>query len=55
MLGTRQKFNNEFKQNAVRLSFATSRTVKEVADDLGISVRLLYRWRKRHTLEGEKT
>ena len=55
MLGTRQKFDNEFKQNAVRLSFASSRTAKEVADDLGISVSLLYRWRKRYTPEGEKT
>jgi len=55
MSETRQKYDEEFKQNAVRLSFASSRTAKEVADDLGISVSLLYRWRKRYTPAGEKT
>ena len=30
MTGTRQKYDEEFKRNAVRLSFASSRTTKEV-------------------------
>lgn len=55
MFDTRQKYDEEFKKNAVRLSFASGRTIKEVADDLGINVSLLYRWRKRFTPAGEKT
>jgi len=55
MFDTRHKYDEEFKKNAVRLSFASGRTVKEVADDLGINVSLLYRWRKRFTPAGEKT
>lgn len=55
MSNTRQKFDEEFKKNAVRLSYASSKTVQKVADDLGIAVSLLYRWRKRYTPQGEKT
>jgi transposase len=55
MSNTRQKFDEEFKKNAVRLSYASSKTVQEVADDLGIAVSLLYRWRKRYTPQGDKT
>lgn len=55
MSNTRQKFDEEFKKNAVRLSCASSKTVQEVADDLGIAVSLLYRWRKRYTPQGDKT
>ena len=46
MSNNRQKFDEEFKKNAVRLSYASSKTVQEVADDLGIAVSQLYRWRK---------
>ena len=55
MSKTRQRYDEEFKKNAVKLSYASSKTVKEVADDLGINVSLLYRWRKKYTPEGEKT
>ena len=55
MSNTRQKFDEEFKKNAVCLSYASSKTVQEVADDLGIAVSLLYRWRKRYTPQGDKT
>ena len=37
------------------MSYASSKTVKEVADDLGVSVSMLYRWKKRYTPEGDKT
>jgi transposase len=49
MSNNRQQYDEEFKKNAVRLSYASSKTVKEVADNLGVSVSLLYRWRKRYT------
>ena len=55
MSNNRQKFNEEFKKNAVRLSYASNKTVQAVADDLGIAVSQMYRWRKRYTPQGDKT
>ena len=36
-------------------SYASAKSVKQVADDLGIKENLLYRWRKKYTMTGEKT
>ncbi len=55
MSNTRQKYDTEFKKNAVRLSYASTKTIKEVAEDLGIVESVLYRWRKLYTPHGEKT
>ena len=55
MSDKRTKYDEEFKKNAVQLSYASPRTVKEVAGDLGISEPLLYRWRKKYTKDGDKT
>ena len=55
MSNNRQQYDEEFKKNAVGLSYASRKTVKEVADHLGVSVTLLYRWRKRYTPQGDKT
>jgi transposase len=41
----RKKYNKEFKQKAVELSYATGNT-KKIADELGIDKGLFYRWRK---------
>ena len=41
----RKKYDKEFKQKAVELSYARGNT-KEIADELGIDKGLLYRWRK---------
>lgn len=51
----RAKYDEEFKKNAVKLSFASPKSVKQVAEDLGISENLIYRWRKKYTTDGEKT
>lgn len=51
----RQKYDEEFKKNAVKLSHASPKSVKQVADDLGIAESLLYRWRKRYTADGDKS
>ena len=51
----RRKYDVEFKKNAVKLSYASSKTIKEVADDLGVSESMLYRWRQLYTAQGEKT
>jgi transposase len=55
MSDRRTKYDEEFKKNAVQLSYASTRSVRAVAEDLGISEALLYRWRKKYTKEGEKT
>jgi transposase len=51
----RQKYDKEFKKNAVKLSYATPKTIKDFATDLGIHVSLIYNWRKIYTEEGDKT
>jgi len=55
MCDIRTKYDEEFKKNAVKLSYASSKTVKDIADDLGVNEALLYRWRKRYTPDGDKT
>lgn len=42
----RRNYDQDFKRNAVRLAEESGRTVVEVADNLGVSVDLLYRWRR---------
>ncbi|SDP10698.1 transposase, partial [Desulforhopalus singaporensis] len=49
----RRKYDSEFKRNAVLLTEDPDRTVREVADSLGISADLLYQWRKRYRQQGD--
>jgi transposase len=51
----RRKFDEEFKKNAVKLSYASPKTIKEVSDDLGVTDSMLYRWRNKYTINGDKT
>lgn len=51
----RRQFDEGFKKNAVKLSYAASKSVAEVARDLGISDGMLYRWRAKYTPDGDKT
>ncbi|MDR1705171.1 MAG: transposase [Clostridiales bacterium] len=51
----RSKYDEEFKKNAVKLSYASPKSVKEVSDDLGLSANRLYAWRKKYTADGDKT
>jgi transposase-like protein len=44
----RRKYDPDFKRDAVRLADEPDRTVAEVAESLGISKDILYRWRKEH-------
>ena len=55
MSKVRQRYDEDFKRNAVKLSYATSKTMKDFAADLGVSVGLIYNWRKIYTEEGQKT
>ena len=47
MTQERQKYDREFKQKAVELSFARG-NAPEIADELGIRPELLYRWRREY-------
>ena len=47
MTKERQKYDREFKQKAVELSFARG-NAREIADELGIRAELLYRWRREY-------
>jgi len=51
----RRQYDEEFKKNAVKLSYASPKSTRQVAEDLGISESRLYAWRKKYTAEGEKT
>ena len=44
----RRKYDSDFKRNAVLLSEEPGRAVSEIADNLGISKDLLYRWRREY-------
>lgn len=51
----RRKYDEEFKKRAVRMSYTSERTVTEVADSLGITANMIYRWRQKYTPAGDKT
>jgi transposase len=55
MSDIRRKYDEDFKKNAVKLSYASSKSVADVARNLGISNSMLYRWRQKYTAEGDKT
>lgn len=43
----RRKFTSEFKLEAVRLTQTSGRTIKQVADDLGIGFSTLTKWKSK--------
>lgn len=45
---SRRIFTAEFKQEAVRLTETSGRTVAQVAEDLGIGLSSLARWRRQY-------
>lgn len=51
----RSQYDKELNRNAEKLSYASPKMVKKVADDLGINDGLLYRWRKKYVPEEAKT
>jgi transposase len=55
MTSTRKKYDEEFKKNAVRLSYASPRSVREIAADIGVHGNIPYNWRRKYTAGGEKT
>jgi len=55
MSGVRARYDEEFKKNAVKLSYASPKSAAETTRDLGVSENLLYAWRRKYTSEGDKT
>ena len=51
----RKNYDEDFKKNAVKLSYASPKPVREIAKDLGIHENILYNWRKKYTSDGDKT
>lgn len=45
MSNTRQRYNKEFKIEAVKLSYNSEKSVEQVAASLGVSKSTLHRWR----------
>ena len=52
---SRKKYDEEFKQRAVRMSYSSERPITDVAESLGVTSNMIYRWRKKYTPDGEKT
>jgi len=49
----RRQYDEEFKREAVRLTYDPDRTVAGVARDLGMNENNLWRWRKQFGRPGE--
>ena len=49
----RRKYDREFKVQAVKLSLESGKSVKEVAEDLGICTGNLTRWRREYREDSE--
>ncbi len=49
----RRKYDSDFKKNAVLLSIQSGKTVREIADNLGIRSDLIYQWRTKLIQKGE--
>lgn len=53
MGSTRRKFTKAFKLEAVRLSDREDITISQAAEDLGIPLKRLYRWRYELKQQGD--
>jgi transposase len=50
---TRRKYTPEFKQQAVKLTYTSHKSVQQIADDLGIAANMLHRWRRQFQASGD--
>ncbi len=51
---THRQYDDEFRKDAVRLLMSSARTVKDVADELGVGRSVLGRWRMKHLKKLDK-
>ncbi len=49
----RKKYSREFKLEAVKMVVEQGRTVPEVAENLGVSETVLYRWKAKFLEDGD--
>lgn len=54
MSNTPRNYTREFKLEAVRLSESTEKTVAQLARDLGVPERVLYKWRHQYREQPEQ-
>ena len=54
MAGKRRKHSEDFKRDAVALSYNSEKNMAEIARDFGIHRRVLVRWRKEYEELGQK-
>jgi len=54
MAGRRRKHSEDFKRDAVALSYNSEKSMAEIARDLGIHRSVLVRWRKEFEELGER-
>jgi transposase len=50
----KRTYNKEFKQEAIRLYEASSKSMREIEEELGISAGLLNKWRAGHRANGHQ-
>jgi transposase len=50
----RKQYDLEFKRQAVRLMQESGKSVNAIAADLGVTSKMLYRWRQAFEQEGEQ-
>lgn len=51
--GKVRSYDSEFKKSAVQLTYEDGRSVRDVAESLGISKDTLYTWRNRYKQSGD--
>ena len=49
----RKKYSREFKLEAVKMVIEQGRSVREVADGLGVNETVLHRWKSKFLIDGE--
>ena len=54
-LNKRKSYSKEFKINALRMVIEEGRVAAEVARDLGISVNMIYSWKRKHLDDREES
>ena len=50
---TRRIFTQEFRDQAVNLTYTSGKSVRQIADDLGINANMLRRWRREGRASGD--
>lgn len=50
-----QKYDKEFKVNAVKIYLSNNKSIEQIAKDLGISRASLGHWIKQYKAEGERS